>query len=122
MSDRSPGPAFLVGGRTLLRPLHPGDFALITRWVNDGDVTYTMFTGQRPQTEQQVAEEWGRTVQSAANIVFLAEEKEGRCPIGLCGLYDVHPTARKAEFRILIGEKAFWNKGCGTEMTELLNF
>ena len=43
-------------------------------------------------------------------------------PIGYAGLYDQHPTCHRAEFRVLLGERDFWGKGYGTEVTELLTF
>lgn len=113
---------FLVGDRVTLRPVDEGDLSLFARWMNDGEVTYYMFTGQRPATRAQIGEEVRRQVESPVNTVFTVEERPSGLAIGVAGLYDIHPTARKAEFRVLIGEKRCWNKGYGTEVTELLTF
>lgn len=113
---------FLAGERVALRPLAIENAAALAAWMNDEEVTYFMFTGQRPMTVAQVAEEIRRQTENPANTVFLVEHRETGTPIGYAGLYDIHPTAHKAEFRILLGVKEFWNKGYGTEVTELLTF
>lgn len=113
---------FLRGERILLRPVENEDIPIIARWMNDGEVTRTMFTGQRPVTLSQAAEEVGKLVGNSANVVFLVEDLKNHQPIGFAGLYDFHPTVRKAEFRILIGEMSYWDQGYGTEITELVVF
>ena len=106
----------------MLRPLTPEDASSLASWMNDDEVTYFMFTGQRPITVGQLSEEILRQTADPAHAIFLVEDRATRKPIGYAGLYDTHPTARKAEFRILLGAKEFWNKGYGTEVTELLTF
>ena len=105
---------FLQGETCALQPLQM-DFTgevskLITRWVNDEIVTYYMFTGQKPMNQDQVAA-WFKHDIEIGNLVFLIVDKKTKKPIGYAGLYDVNWIARKAEFRILIGEKASWGKG-----------
>ena len=116
---------FLKGEYCLLQPLQidfTGDTSkLIAQWINDELVTYHMFTGQKPMNQDQVATLFKHDLE-AGNIVFLICDKKSKKPIGYAGLYDFNWVARKAEFRILIGEKAFWGKGCGTEVTEMLTF
>ncbi|MFZ1057702.1 MAG: GNAT family protein [Candidatus Rokuibacteriota bacterium] len=122
MAERADVGSFLSGERTTLRPLTPEDAAVLAPWMNDDEVTHFMFTGQRPLTIAQLAEEIRRQTENPAHTVFLVEDRATRRPIGYAGLYDIHPTARKAEFRILLGAREFWNKGYGTEVTELLTF
>lgn len=113
---------FLRGEGVALRAIVAADVPLLARWSSDEEVTFFMFTGQRPLTEAQVAEDLQRAVASPANAVFTVVERKSSRAIGSAGLYDVHPTARKAEFRVLLGDKRFWNRGYGTEVTELLTF
>jgi len=113
---------FLRGERVVLRPLAPEDATLLASWVNDDEVTYFMFTGQRPAGVAQLGDEIRRQINDPAHAVFMVEDKASGEPIGTAGLYDLHATARKAEFRILLGAKEFWNRGYGTEVTELLTF
>jgi len=113
---------FLQGPRLALRAVQPEDAAALAAWMADEEVTYFMFTGQRPLTEARVAEDLQRTVDDARNAVFMVVERETGRTIGTAGLYDAHPTALKAEFRVLLGDKMCWNRGYGTEVTELLLF
>ena len=113
---------FLAGERVALRAPEPEDVALVTKWVNDREVTEFMFTGQRPMGQPQVLQDLQRLIANSENVVFLIEDRKSEQPIGLAGLYDCQATARKAEFRILIGERSVWNQGCGTEVTELIVF
>jgi RimJ/RimL family protein N-acetyltransferase len=120
--EREDAGIFLAGDQAALRPLTPLDAAVLTAWMNDDAVTAFMFTGQRPATVEQVADEVRRLTSSASNVVFRVDDRGSGTPIGSAGLYDIHTTARKAEFRILLGARQFWNKGYGTEVTELLTF
>lgn len=119
MIEKTP---FLEGKTVSLRPLTGSDLALLTKWLNDQTVTHFMFYGQRPWTIEQVTEHIKQLTESPANVVMMVEDKIDKKTIGFAGLYDIHPTARKAEYRILLGEPSTWGKGLGTEVTELLTF
>lgn len=113
---------FLQGPRINLRPVSEADIPLLAKWFNDGVVTHFLFYGQRPWTLDQVRDHLKQLTESSSNVVLMVEEKSGGQTIGFAGLYDIHPTARKAEFRILLGEPSFWSQGFGTEVTEILTF
>ena len=115
---------FLIGEQCSLQPFELDNqelIAFVWQWINDAEVTYYMFTGQRPFTKEQTAAMIKKDIEGG-NILFSVRDKKSEKPIGYAGLYDIHPIARKAEFRILIGEKKFWGKGYGTEVTELLTY
>ncbi|PIR89052.1 MAG: GNAT family N-acetyltransferase [Candidatus Harrisonbacteria bacterium CG10_big_fil_rev_8_21_14_0_10_40_38] len=111
---------FLSNDKISLRCFESDDVSLITKWLNDADVTRFMFYGQKPMTEEQVGELINSQLGSDKNVVLMIDSCESPSAIGFCGLYDIHPTARKAEFRILIGDKNCWGRGYGTEVTKLL--
>lgn len=117
---------FLKGEKIGLRPIEAEDLQelsrLIAKWVNDGVVTYYLFTGQKPQNSEQVAADFKKQLEAGNNVIFLIIDSKTEKPIGYAGLYEIHSTARKAESRILIGEKDFWGRGCGTEVVELVTF
>ena len=117
---------FLKGRNVILKPIETKDLSktavLIEKWVNDEAVTYYLFTGQRPKNKKQIIEDLKKQQESENNVVFLVADSATEKSIGYAGLYDVNLTARKAEFRVLIGEKEFWGKGYGTEITELLTY
>jgi RimJ/RimL family protein N-acetyltransferase len=117
---------FLKGGKVELRQIEIKDLKklsqLIAKWVNDGIVTYYLFTGQKPKNSEQVAADFKKLLDEENNIIFLIVDSKTNKPIGYAGLYEIHPTARKAESRILIGEKSFWGRGYGKDVIELLTF
>lgn len=117
---------FLKGKKIGLCPIEIKDLKklsqLITKWVNDGIVTYYLFTGQKPENSEQVAVDFKKQLDAKNNAIFLIIASKTNKPIGYAGLYELHLTARKAESRIFIGEKSFWGKGYGTEVIELLTF
>lgn len=117
---------FLKGKKVFLQVIKtkelPKISRLITEWINDELVTYYMFTGQKPQNSKQIAADLKKQLENKNNVIFLVVDLKTKKPIGYAGLYDIHLTARKAEFRILIGERDFWGKGYGTETTELLTY
>ena len=49
---------FLKGIKTFLKPIEVKELLklapLIAKWVNDGLVTYYMFTGQKPKNQKQI--------------------------------------------------------------------
>lgn len=113
---------FLQAERVVFRPYCEDDLDLIFEWFNNPVVTYYMFTGQRPQTKAALREFLEKDIQSEKNVLFMVVDKESKQTIGVVGLYDIHPTAHKAEMRIIIGNKDFWGKGYGTEVTELITY
>lgn len=115
---------FLKGNKIILRQIDVEDMKklskLISCWVNDGTITYYMFTGQTPYNSSQIFDDFKKLIESGHNVIFLVLEKKTEKPIGYAGLYEINSIARKAEYRILIGDRNFWGKGLGTEITELL--
>jgi RimJ/RimL family protein N-acetyltransferase len=114
---------FLKGDRVYLRPYQTADCISIAVWINDPEVTHFMFYGQLPRTLEQVQSflEGGSQIANENNVIFVICNNQHK-PIGFCGLYDWHRTARKAEMRILLGDKKTWGKGIGTEVVELITW
>ncbi|MEK7658933.1 MAG: GNAT family protein [Patescibacteria group bacterium] len=117
---------FLKSERIILQPIELKEISELSRvisgWINNGQVTYYMFTGQKPKNSKQVSDSIKKELETHENVIFMAKDIKTQKPIGYAGLYDINQTARKAEFRVLIGEKDFWGKGYGTEITELITY
>lgn len=116
---------FLKGFKSALVPLEGKDIStlasLLSKWVNDEVVTYYMFMGQTPLNKKQIS----KNIKDdflGNNLIFSIFSLNTNMLVGYCGLYDIHKTARKAEFRILIGNKNAWGEGLGTEVCEMLTF
>lgn len=113
---------FLRGERVFFRPIQTEDVLLIYQWFNDPITTYFMFTGQKPETLDQIKKLVEDRVQSEHNTIFIVVNKNTNEAIGLVGLYEINYTARKAEMRIIIGNENFRGRGYGTEITELITY
>ena len=109
---------FLKGERVALRPYREEDFEFIHQWVNDEKTTFYMFTGQCPTSLSTSRSIYKEQFESSLNVVFIVENIQTQTPIGMAGLYDINPTARKTEFRILLGKDR--GRGLGTEATKLV--
>ena len=51
-------------------------------------------------------------------VMFSIVEKENDKLIGTAGLYLINWTARRAQFRILMGDPKYYGKGIGTKVTK----
>lgn len=129
---------FLRGKTVDLRPVELADIKLIAKWINDPDVTQFMFTGQLPTSERQVKQLVRGYIEDPRNIVFIIVDKITKRPVGFAGIFELysmpHTTGKflqgfiaswysstgSGDYRILIGEKKFWNKGCGAEVCAIL--
>ncbi|MBI5655069.1 GNAT family N-acetyltransferase [Candidatus Uhrbacteria bacterium] len=114
--------SFLTSKKAALRPVESEDYKLIHKWLNDPKNTRYMFYGQTPMNLEQVAALISAQVTAPHNTVFIVENHVNvPAPCGFAGLYNIHPTARGAEFRIFL-DSVVWGNGIGTEVTELLTF
>jgi RimJ/RimL family protein N-acetyltransferase len=117
--------SFLSGEKSQLRPFERENISDVQEWVNDPVTTHYMFYGQIPTNNEQAERMFCAQLDSPANILFMVVSTPYTGPqaiVGFAGLYDIHLTARKAEFRILIGDKEAHGQGIGTEVTEMLTF
>jgi RimJ/RimL family protein N-acetyltransferase len=108
----------LRGDRVRLRPLQEADLPLRVRWYNDAEVRKTLTVTERFELEK--TRRWFRSVcDDARRVDFLVESAAGE-PIGVAGLLHIEPVHATAECFCVIGEKAFWGGGIGTEIHSVL--
>jgi len=110
----------LVGPRCYLSPLSFEDAEAHALWENDlevgiplGDEAYT------PTTLEKMHEQIGAALRNGSHvfsIVDLASEQT----IGRCMLTNLDAVNRSAMLGIMIGDKAFQNRGYGQEAIRLL--
>lgn len=88
-----------------LRLREDGDTPRILAWSNDQVATRYMATGRIPVSAEAVLTMW-----FPANAITYIVEVDGRDPaqrdaIGMIGLFDIDLFSRKAELRILLGQR-----------------
>ena len=99
-----------------LRARDVSDVDRIVRWINDREVTRHL--NARYLYSRLYEEEWVRAgasaMQSFTNVQFAIETKDG-VHIGNMGFHVVSPEDRNAHLGMMIGEKAYWSRGYGTD-------
>jgi RimJ/RimL family protein N-acetyltransferase len=70
--------------------------------------------------EKYIEELGGGLAKTETTFVIEAVDGETAKPIGTIGLHGILTKDHSASFGIAIGEKDYWNKGCGTEAARLL--
>lgn len=112
---------FMTGEKLYLRGLKKEDLrGNMFNWGNDCEVTHYMFMGLVPNNIELMEEEHDKLIHSEKDIVFAIIDKKSDTHIGNVGLYTINWVTHSAEYRIIIGEKEFWNKGYGTEAANLI--
>jgi RimJ/RimL family protein N-acetyltransferase len=110
---------FLVGERIYLRPLDRADAPLVQPWLNDPAVRRTILNWRPLNLE---AEEGfiDRMSQSEHDVVLgIALRADDRL-IGVTGLHHIDYKNSNCEYGLLVGEKAEWGHGYGSEACALL--
>jgi len=110
----------IIGERVRLRGIEREDIPTFVRWFNDPEVRrYLLFNDPMSKAQE---ERWFERFLDRKDYIFAIEALiEGTWShIGNCGLEDIDYRNGVAAFGIMIGEKAHWSQGYGTEATRLL--
>ena len=112
----------MLEGRIVnLRAREMADLERNTRWVNDREVMRFMsvrYPMSALAEEQRMRDRMVRPM-TFADTPLAIETKDGE-HIGNTSLFNVSPEDRTADFGIMIGEKACWSKGYGSDATRTL--
>jgi diamine N-acetyltransferase len=111
----------MIGEKVRLRPIERDDLPRFVEWFADPEVrrhllVYLPFS--LAQEERWFEDLQGRLERQEA-LVLAIETAEG-VHIGNLGLQAIDWKNRNAELGILIGEKAYWNQGYGTDAIRTL--
>ena len=110
--------AIIIGGRVRLRPLAEADLPLRVQWYNDPGIRKTLTVTE--QFELEKTRRWFLGTQTnVGRVDFFIETLDGQ-PMGVTGLLHIDREHATAECFCVIGEKAFWGGGFGTEIHSVL--
>lgn len=104
------------GDKVYLRALCDGDLDRRVEWMNDVE-TARLFTGAVPLREYERAdtEHWRAITESDPKTLVWAVTAKGGPHIGDVDIHAIDDRIHSAKLTILIGDKAYWNCGCGTD-------
>ena len=110
---------FLIGPTTYLRPLEKGDAPVITPWFNDAEVTRFLLRVRPMSVAAEEAFIAGVNADPMEMILGVVVRETDRL-IGTTALHKTDIRNRHTMFGIVLGDKAAWGKGYGTEVTRLM--
>ena len=110
---------FLIGNQVYLRPVEKGDINRLYSWSNDPEIRG--LTGEVFPTVQSSVEEFLTRLQTDnSRVWFGIVLKDNDQLIGEAGLLRMFPAWRTTDLSLIIGDKAAWGKGYGTDAMQLL--
>jgi RimJ/RimL family protein N-acetyltransferase len=112
---------FLVGQRASLRSLELCDLDALWHWFADRDVVrYSLSLWLFPSSRHETHTWLERTIQDKHTLTLGIVDQATDALIGFAGISGISLINRSGEYFILIGNKAYWSKGYGTEVTKLV--
>ena len=115
------GIPFLTGPRLYLRPLELEDCeGPYLEWFNNEEICRGNRHHTFPFTPEKAREYIERTRSATDELVLAIVDRKKETHIGNIALQQISDIFRSADFSIIIGNKAYWRKGYGTEAGRLL--
>lgn len=106
----------LTGAKVTLRPPEDADLPRFVEWLADTEVT--RYLGRLFAVSQYQEEEFAKKIGESTTDVWWVIEAEGRA-IGATGIHRIDWLDARATTGTLIGDKAAWRKGYGSEAMAL---
>lgn len=102
-----------------LSPLTSENLAPFYKWIKDEEaIIYSLSIFQKMKTDQQIEEWYTNSLNDKKNSnhgIFVDDVFVGYA--GICGMSD---TNKSGEYFIFIGDKDYWGKGIGSEVTKMI--
>ncbi|MEE2998043.1 MAG: GNAT family protein [Pseudomonadota bacterium] len=108
---------FIAGELINFRGFERTDLPLYREWLNDKEVTRYLEMGVRPLSDSDLENIYVAHAEAAENVAFIIVDKESGRAIGTTGIWAINWPCRRGDFRILIGDPAYFSRGFGTEAT-----
>lgn len=101
------------------RSLSISDAGLFYHWLNDYEVIrYSQTRFLKKQSKEEVEEWLVELLSNTKDYTVEAVEGETDTLIGYAGICSISQQNKAGEYFILIGDKDYWSKGFGTEVTK----
>ncbi|MFT5849244.1 MAG: RimJ/RimL family protein N-acetyltransferase [Patiriisocius sp.] len=111
---------FLKGTDIDLVLLTADDASTMASWINNEEVTQFLSMGKYPMTLENENVFIENAYKSTDHLVLGIYHKKDKKLIGNTGFHRIDQLNQTASFGIIIGEKAYWSKGIGTKVLELM--
>jgi len=114
--------SIIYGERIRLRAVEREDVKKYFEWVNDPEVTFglSLYLPMSMTDEEKWFERASAREPNEKPFAIDVRAGDGWRLIGNCTFFDIDTVVHSAEIGIMIGEKAVWNQGLGTETMFLL--
>ena len=111
----------IYGEGVRLRAIEREDIDRFVRWFNDPEVRRYLLMYE-PMSRAKEERWFEERLSRKDDIILAIEVREGDCwvHIGNVGLHRIDWKNRVATLGIVIGEKAYWNRGYGTEAVKTM--
>lgn len=104
--------------KVTFRTLSIADANLFHAWLNDYEVIrYSQSRFLKKQTKSEVKTWLSKIIQGSDNYTTGIVDIGSNKLIGYAGIADISKPNNSGEYFILIGDKDYWSKGYGTEVT-----
>lgn len=108
----------IYGKQTRLRRIERQDIPTFVRWFSDPEVREFLVINRPISTAEE--EKWfERKLEEEGSEIFAIETTDGT-HIGNIELFSVDERNRHAELGVVIGEKAYWGQGYGSDAIRTL--
>ena len=114
--------SIISGERVRLRAVERKDVEKFHTWINDPEVTegLALYLPMSMRDEENWFEGLASRPPQEKPLAIECRDGDGWKLIGNSGFFELDHTAHSGEIGIMIGDKACWNKGYGTEAMNLL--
>ena len=110
----------LKGKKVILRQISLRDAQRFCRWLADPEVVNTLAAGDSSVPTLRAERDWIRQARREKNKVIFSIDTLDGVHIGSVSLFGINPRHRRAEYGVMIGDKRYWDQGCGTEAGRLM--
>jgi ribosomal-protein-alanine N-acetyltransferase len=111
---------FIEGNTVYLRAIEQSDAnERYLSWINDEEVTRGLASGVYPSTLDDLKKYVQQISGSRNAVMFAICDKENDLHIGNIKLDNFDWVNRTCELGLLLGDRAYWGKGIGTEVMRL---